>query len=90
MQNKLSSPFETLSAGVGDYMRREAKGTCSNVPLLLMDPIRLIDLLQICTSIAQGQQHLSFVSGFGCFSYCKINPVFCCVLYHLIRCRKAE
>ena len=60
MQEELSSLFETLSAGVGDDMRSEARGKSSNTPLLVMDPRRLIELLQICTLIAQGQQHSCF------------------------------
>ena len=60
MQEELSSLFETLSAGVEDDMRSDTRGKSSNAPLLVMDPRRLTELLQICTIIAQGQQHSCF------------------------------
>lgn len=60
MQEELSCLFEKLSAGVGDDMTSEARGKSSNASLLVMDPIRLIELLQICTFIVQGQQHSCF------------------------------
>ncbi|XP_042276011.1 Fanconi anemia group G protein isoform X2 [Thunnus maccoyii] len=59
LQEELSSLFETLSAGVGDDMRSEARGKSSNAPLLVMDPRRLTELLQICTFIAQGAERLN-------------------------------
>ncbi|KAM7391736.1 hypothetical protein PAMP_022398 [Pampus punctatissimus] len=60
LQEKLPSLFETLSAGVGDDMRYSAAtGKSSNAPLLVMDPRRLIELLQICTFMAQGAERLN-------------------------------
>lgn len=60
MQNELSL-FETLSTGVKDDRRSETRGKSSDIPLLVMDPGRLIELLQICTVITQGQQHSYFL-----------------------------
>lgn len=61
MQEELSSLVETRGAGVGDDKRSEARGKTSDAPLLVTDPRRLVELLQICTSIAQGQQHSLFL-----------------------------
>lgn len=76
MQEELSSLFETLSAGVGDDMRR---GRSSNTPLLAMDPRRLIELLQICSLIAHGQRHSCLCLLF--LAFVKIDyvrtPTFC-------------
>uniref|UniRef100_A0A8D0AM29 FA complementation group G n=1 Tax=Sander lucioperca TaxID=283035 RepID=A0A8D0AM29_SANLU len=51
---QLFSVFETLSTGVWDEGRSELREKSSDIPLLVMDPRRLIELLQICTIIAQG------------------------------------
>ncbi|XP_035513849.1 Fanconi anemia group G protein [Morone saxatilis] len=58
-QDELFSLFETLSLGCGGNGRSEARGKSSDIPLLLTDPRRLIELLQICTYIAQGAERLS-------------------------------
>ncbi|XP_026178555.1 Fanconi anemia group G protein isoform X2 [Mastacembelus armatus] len=58
-QEELSSLFEALCAGVGDDNRSEAKGKSSDLPLLVTDPRRLVQLLQICTFIAQGAEKLN-------------------------------
>ncbi|XP_029295840.1 Fanconi anemia group G protein isoform X2 [Cottoperca gobio] len=58
-QDELFSVFETLSTGVWDEGRREPRGKSSDIPLLVMDPRRLVELLQICTLIAQGAERLS-------------------------------
>ncbi|XP_070761028.1 Fanconi anemia group G protein [Enoplosus armatus] len=55
---ELCSLFETLSTGVMDD-RSEARGKSSDIPLLLMDPRRLVELLHICTFIARGAERLS-------------------------------
>nr|XP_046243219.1 Fanconi anemia group G protein isoform X2 [Scatophagus argus] len=52
------SLLEMLSVGVGDE-RSEARGNSSDIPLLVMDPRQLIELLQICTCIAQGAEMLN-------------------------------
>ncbi|XP_062273250.1 Fanconi anemia group G protein [Scomber scombrus] len=59
LQEELSCLFEKLSAGDGDDMTSEARGKSSNTSLLVMDPIRLIELLQICTFIVQGAERLN-------------------------------
>lgn len=61
MQDELFSLSETMSTGVRDDRRSEARGKSSDIPLLVMDPRRLIELSQICTFIAQGQQHSCFL-----------------------------
>ncbi|XP_032371591.1 Fanconi anemia group G protein isoform X2 [Etheostoma spectabile] len=58
-QEELFSVFETLSTGVWGEGRSELRGKSSDIPLLVMDPRRLIELLQICTIIAQGAESLS-------------------------------
>ncbi|XP_035495625.1 Fanconi anemia group G protein isoform X3 [Scophthalmus maximus] len=58
-KEELSSLVETRGAGVGDDKRSEARGKTSDAPLLVTDPRRLVELLQICTSIAQGAERLS-------------------------------
>ena len=61
MQDELFSLFETLSTELGDDKRSSERGKSSDLPLLVMDPRRLIELLQTCTFIAQGQQHACFL-----------------------------
>ncbi len=58
MQEELFSLFETLSATVGDEKKSEAKGKSTDIPLLVIHPRQLIELLQICTAIVQGQQYV--------------------------------
>ena len=53
-QEEMSSLFESLSGGDGNSCRDEAKEKL-NIQRLVMDPKRLVELLQICTAIAQGQ-----------------------------------
>ncbi|XP_033947274.1 Fanconi anemia group G protein isoform X1 [Pseudochaenichthys georgianus] len=53
-QNELMSVFERLSTEVWDKGRKS-----SDDPLLVMDPRKLVELLQICTYIAQGAESLS-------------------------------
>lgn len=69
IQDELLTLCETLSAGVGNDRRREARGKSSDIPLLVMDPRWLLELLQICTLIAQGQKHLCL----GIFQHSCIN-----------------
>lgn len=59
MQDELFSLSETLSAGVRDDMKMKSEAG-GNIPLLLMNPRRLVELLQICTFIVQGQQPSCF------------------------------
>ncbi|KAK2837336.1 hypothetical protein Q5P01_014548 [Channa striata] len=54
-QVDLSSLVETLDDRVGNNTRSESP----DIPLLLMDPRKLVELLQICTSVAQGAERLS-------------------------------
>ncbi|XP_030593830.1 Fanconi anemia group G protein isoform X2 [Archocentrus centrarchus] len=58
-REELSSLCETLCGGVGDGGRTNPKAKLSNSPLLVMDPKRLTELLQICTSIARGAERLN-------------------------------
>ncbi|XP_051806700.1 Fanconi anemia group G protein isoform X2 [Acanthochromis polyacanthus] len=58
-QEEMPSLFETLCGGVGDGAISEARSKSSNIPLMVMDPRRLIELLQICTSIALGAERLT-------------------------------
>ncbi|XP_041793643.1 Fanconi anemia group G protein isoform X2 [Chelmon rostratus] len=58
-QDELLSLFETLSVGVMDERRCEAGGKSSDIPLLVMDPRQLFELLRICSFIAQGAERLS-------------------------------
>lgn len=62
MQNELLSVFETLSSGVWDEEGSAPRTKSSDIALPVMDQRRLIELLQICTFIAQGQQHSLHVS----------------------------
>ncbi|XP_038560147.1 Fanconi anemia group G protein [Micropterus salmoides] len=57
-QDELFSLSETLSAGVRDDMKMKSEAG-GNIPLLLMNPRRLVELLQICTFIVQGAESLS-------------------------------
>ncbi|XP_030272473.1 Fanconi anemia group G protein isoform X2 [Sparus aurata] len=58
-QDELFSLSETLSTELGDDKRSSERGKSSDIPLLVMDPRRLIELLQTCTFIAQGAERLS-------------------------------
>lgn len=62
MQEETSSLCETLCGGVEDGGRSKAKGKLPNSPLLVMDPKRLSELLQICTSIARGELYSCFLA----------------------------
>uniref|UniRef100_A0A3Q4MBD2 FA complementation group G n=1 Tax=Neolamprologus brichardi TaxID=32507 RepID=A0A3Q4MBD2_NEOBR len=56
---QMSSLCELVCDGVGDGSPSEAKGRLSKSPLLVMELKRLTELLQICTSIAQGAEKLN-------------------------------
>ncbi|XP_070689548.1 Fanconi anemia group G protein [Pempheris klunzingeri] len=58
-QDELISLFETLSPEVKDDRRSETKRKSSDIPLLVIEPGRLVELLQICTFITQGAERLS-------------------------------
>ncbi|KAG7244004.1 hypothetical protein INR49_006165 [Caranx melampygus] len=58
-KEELCSLCETLCGGVGDDRMSEASGESSDIPLMMTDPKRLVELLQICTSIAQGAERLN-------------------------------
>ncbi|XP_053276480.1 Fanconi anemia group G protein [Pleuronectes platessa] len=59
-KEELSSLVQTLCTGDGDEKRSEGeKEKCTDVPRLVTDPRRLVELLQICTFIAQGAESLS-------------------------------
>ncbi|XP_062238075.1 Fanconi anemia group G protein [Platichthys flesus] len=59
-KEELSSLVQSLCTGDGDDKRSEGeKDKCTDVPLLVTDPRRLVELLQICTFIAQGAESLS-------------------------------
>ncbi|XP_068994837.1 Fanconi anemia group G protein [Embiotoca jacksoni] len=53
-QEEMTSLLETQCDGVGEKRQKFL-----NRPLLVMEPRRLIELLQICTSIAQGAERLN-------------------------------
>ncbi|XP_035761095.1 Fanconi anemia group G protein isoform X3 [Neolamprologus brichardi] len=59
LQEQMSSLCELVCDGVGDGSPSEAKGRLSKSPLLVMELKRLTELLQICTSIAQGAEKLN-------------------------------
>ncbi|XP_040050552.2 Fanconi anemia group G protein isoform X1 [Gasterosteus aculeatus] len=59
LQNELLSVFETLSSGVWDEEGSAPRTKSSDIALPVMDQRRLIELLQICTFIAQGAERLS-------------------------------
>lgn len=56
------SLLEAQSGAVGNDCRAETKEKIPNIPILVLDPRRLVDLLKICTTIVQGQQHLYWLS----------------------------
>uniref|UniRef100_G3P537 FA complementation group G n=1 Tax=Gasterosteus aculeatus aculeatus TaxID=481459 RepID=G3P537_GASAC len=56
---QLLSVFETLSSGVWDEEGSAPRTKSSDIALPVMDQRRLIELLQICTFIAQGAERLS-------------------------------
>uniref|UniRef100_A0A3Q3G1L5 FA complementation group G n=1 Tax=Kryptolebias marmoratus TaxID=37003 RepID=A0A3Q3G1L5_KRYMA len=56
---EISALLETLSGKVGDDCRNETKAKFPDVPKLITDPRRLVELLQICTIITQGAERLS-------------------------------
>uniref|UniRef100_UPI0037E8508C Fanconi anemia group G protein n=1 Tax=Semicossyphus pulcher TaxID=241346 RepID=UPI0037E8508C len=58
-KDELFSLVEALSTGLEDDRRNKAGGKSSAIPLLMMDPRRLSELLHICTLIAQGAERLS-------------------------------
>ncbi|XP_054629671.1 Fanconi anemia group G protein isoform X2 [Dunckerocampus dactyliophorus] len=51
--------FSSLSAGVKQDMPSEVGQTYSNTPLLVMEPRRFVELLQMCTLITQGAERLN-------------------------------
>ncbi|KAM9393698.1 Fanconi anemia group G protein isoform 2-T2 [Pholidichthys leucotaenia] len=56
-QREISSHFEEVGGGVGDQAR--ARGKISNVPLFIMEPKRLMELLHISTSLSQGVERMN-------------------------------
>ncbi|XP_023813818.1 Fanconi anemia group G protein isoform X3 [Oryzias latipes] len=54
-----SSMFEALSSGVGGDCGEDAKETSTKVPLLVMDPKRFTELLQICRVIVQSAEQMN-------------------------------
>ena len=59
IQQELFTLCETLSAGVDQ--RLQASGESCDAPQLVMDPGRLLKLLQICTLITQGKTRFYFL-----------------------------
>lgn len=57
MQKEISALLETLNVKDGNDYKKEAEVSFAVVPELVMDPKRLVELLQICTIITQGLQH---------------------------------
>ncbi|XP_061842446.1 Fanconi anemia group G protein isoform X1 [Nerophis lumbriciformis] len=51
--------FSSLSTGVDQDMPSNLKETNSNIPLLVMEPRRFLELLQICTLITKGAEKLN-------------------------------
>ncbi|KAM6931056.1 Fanconi anemia group G protein [Xenentodon cancila] len=58
-QEETSSSFKALSSGDRNSYRNKAKEKLTNTPRLLMDPRRLVELLQISTAIAHGAERLN-------------------------------
>ncbi|KAI3372891.1 hypothetical protein L3Q82_023345 [Scortum barcoo] len=58
-QDELFSLSEKISTEVRDDRRSQRRGKSSDIPLLVMNPRRLTDLLQIYTCIAKGAEALS-------------------------------
>uniref|UniRef100_A0A3B3D3C8 FA complementation group G n=2 Tax=Oryzias melastigma TaxID=30732 RepID=A0A3B3D3C8_ORYME len=54
-----TSLFEAIIGGVGGEFGEHAKEKFRIVPTLVMDPKRLVELLQICSVIAQGAEKLN-------------------------------
>ncbi|XP_068167441.1 Fanconi anemia group G protein [Antennarius striatus] len=57
-QDEWSALLEVVSNGVGDH-RSDRTENSSDTPLLVTDPRRLLELLQICTVIARGAEKLN-------------------------------
>nr|XP_057926883.1 Fanconi anemia group G protein isoform X2 [Doryrhamphus excisus] len=55
----LQEEFSSLSAGVEQDVPNEVGQTSSNIPLLVMEPRRFVELLQMCTLITQGAERLN-------------------------------
>ncbi|XP_014326114.1 Fanconi anemia group G protein isoform X1 [Xiphophorus maculatus] len=53
------SLLEAQSGAVGNDCRAETKENIPNIPILVLDPRRLVDLLKICTTIVQGAERLT-------------------------------
>uniref|UniRef100_A0A3B3YCU6 FA complementation group G n=1 Tax=Poecilia mexicana TaxID=48701 RepID=A0A3B3YCU6_9TELE len=53
------SLLEAQSGAVWNDCRAETKEKISNIPILVLDPRRLVDLLKICTAIVQGAERLT-------------------------------
>lgn len=58
-QDELFSLCETMCAGDWDEQGREAKNKLTDIPQLVLEPRRLLELLHICTLITQGAEKLS-------------------------------
>uniref|UniRef100_A0A3B5MN85 FA complementation group G n=1 Tax=Xiphophorus couchianus TaxID=32473 RepID=A0A3B5MN85_9TELE len=53
------SLLEAQSGAVGNDCMAETKEKIPNIPILVLDPRRLVDLLKICTTIVQGAERLT-------------------------------
>uniref|UniRef100_A0A3P9MZQ4 FA complementation group G n=1 Tax=Poecilia reticulata TaxID=8081 RepID=A0A3P9MZQ4_POERE len=53
------SLLEAQSGAVWNDCRAETKEKISNIPILVLDPRKLVDLLKICTAIVQGAERLT-------------------------------
>ncbi|XP_058492001.1 Fanconi anemia group G protein isoform X1 [Solea solea] len=58
-EEDLSSLVETLCAGGEDDRGSKFRGRCSDTPLLVTEPRKLAEFLQISTSITQGAERLA-------------------------------
>lgn len=75
IQNELFSLCDTMCAGDWDKQGRKAKNKLADIPQLVLEPKRLVELLHICTLITQGQKP-SFVLDFLFFlmqSFCLLS-----------------
>lgn len=73
-----------MHAGDWEEQGGEAKNKLADIPQLVLEPKRLLELLHICTLITQGQKPLSFFllqksihcPGFSIVFKCKILTYF--------------
>ncbi|KAM4745043.1 Fanconi anemia group G protein isoform 2-T2 [Anableps anableps] len=58
-QEEMLSLLETQNGAVWDECRTEAKKKIPDIPRLVLDPRRLVELLNVCTAVVQGAERLT-------------------------------